>query len=221
MRTLNILKTVSTVVAASVVTVIATTEKAGAISIYLGNGIDQPQIDSSFNFSQDGISLTATGVTNTGARNVYQSILGLGVSDTNNPIDIGTNQIGGTIRVGETLKLAFNQSVKLVSVTFSRVGNNDNFSLLVNGNQFVAADIPGGNILDIDVSKFSFNPSPTGNIFGFTVADNNDDYLVKSVEVEAVPEPITLAGMVMGSGFGGILFKKYKKGAKLSSKSSS
>ncbi|MBD2569867.1 MULTISPECIES: PEP-CTERM sorting domain-containing protein [Nostocaceae] len=206
MTTLSLLQKISVLAATSAIAVMATTGKASATTFYLGNGLNLPQISSSFSYSEDGISLVATGTQNSGAsRNVYQSILGLGVANNNNILNVGGNQIDGGTGLGETLKLTFtNTAVKLLSATFSRVGSNDSFKLLVDGNQFIAADIPGGNFLDLDISKFTFSPSPTGTVFGFTVTDGNDDYLVKYVEVEAVPEPASVLGLLafgaMGAG---------------------
>ncbi len=230
MANLSLLKNVAAMAAASAVAVIGTTAKASAIEIYLGNGFSIPEIRGSVNYNVNGISLTATGTQASGAsRNVYASLFGLGVTSrapgilgTIGAIGSGENQIDGGITLGETLNLTFNNTaVRLISATFGRVGTNDNFKLLVDGNTFIAADIPGGNLLDFDIGKFSFNPAPTGRVFGFTVADNNDDYLVKYVEVEAVPEPITMAGIAVGSGFGVLLRRKYKKSISTSNQLSS
>jgi hypothetical protein len=115
----------------------------------------------------------------------------------------------------ETLQLSFNKQISLVSATFSRVGFNDDFRLLVNGNQLVSADIPGGNILDSGTGTFNFTsfarPNRTGSVLGFTVADNNDDYFLSSIEVEPVPEPLTILGSLSALGMGAVLKKKQQK----------
>ncbi|MEH1780008.1 MAG: PEP-CTERM sorting domain-containing protein [Nostoc sp.] len=218
MRTLSILKTVSAVAAVSAVAITATTGKAGAVTINLGGGLI-PSIQSSFNFNNGGISLTATGVINTspGTRNVYQSIEGLGVSDTNAVGDLNTNQIGGPASVGERLLLTFNQLVNLTSVTFSRVGPGDSFKLLANGSPIASGSIPGGNLLDVGVSP-GVSVNGTGINFAFSLGNTGNGYLVRSVTFTAVPEPITIAGMALGSGFGVLLRRKYKKAAKFSNK---
>lgn len=211
MPNLNIVKKLSAVAAASVLAVLATQGRVSALSIYLGNGLNLPEVDDEFTYNQGNISVKATGkLANGGNRNVYRSTLGLGV--TINALPLENNQIDG-VGVNEILNLTFNQSVNLISATFAKVGTNDSFKLLVDGNQFIAADIPGGsnNILDWDISNFRFNPAPTGIVFGFTVNDNNDDYFLKYVEVEAVPEPITMGGLALGAGFGAFLKTRYSK----------
>ncbi|WP_016952934.1 hypothetical protein [Anabaena sp. PCC 7108] len=202
MTNLSVLKKISVLAATSVIAVIATNAQASATNFYLGNTIPEAQINSSFSYTEDGISLVATGTQSSGAsRSVYQSQFGLGVTTYNSvfgSLITGENQIDGGIALGETLNLTFTKTVKLISATFSRVGYNDDFKLLVDGNQFIAADIPGGSLFDVDVSKFTFTPSPTGNMFGFTVNDGNDDYLVQSVEVElaSVPESTSVLGLL-------------------------
>ncbi|MTJ08095.1 MULTISPECIES: PEP-CTERM sorting domain-containing protein [unclassified Anabaena] len=208
MTTLSVFKRISVLAATSVIAVTVTTAKASATTFYLGNGIDLPEIKSSVSYTEDGISLLATGTQNSGAsRNIYQSTLGLGVTSRNSVVTSvlsGDNQINGGVTLGETLNLTFSHTVKLLSTTFSRVGSNDSFKLLVDGNHYISANIPGGNFLDFDISKFTFTPSPTGNIFGFSVTDGNDDYLVKYVEVAKVPEPASMLGFLafgaMGAG---------------------
>ncbi|WP_279327059.1 PEP-CTERM sorting domain-containing protein [Crocosphaera subtropica] len=183
---------------------------AEATSFYLGNGLNVPEVGSFFSYTKDGIGLTTTGILDNGnGRNVYRSLLGSGVTKEV-LFDGDDNQIDG-VGPDETLVLTFNQVVNLVSVTFSRVGDNDDFKLFVDGNQFIAADIPGGNFLDLDISNFIFNPSPTGTKFGFTVIDKKDDYLVKYVEVNAVPEPLTILGAGTAIAFGTSFKRKLGK----------
>ncbi len=224
MRTLSIFKTVSALAAASVLAVIASGGKASAITFNLGGPVPTgPQVASSFTYSEGGISLTATGAGPLLARNVFRvndgaTNNGLGVTFTNSNLE--NNQVDGFL-FSETLTLAFNQAVNLTSVSFSRVGSNDDFTFLNNGavvfnNQVIA----GGNGTDTGTGTFNF-ASQAGTSFGFRAGQANDDFYVSSVEVTAVPEPITIAGMIMGSGFGVVLRRKYKKAAKLSTKMSS
>lgn len=206
-------KTLSTLVGASVLTtglMALVPQQAQALtSIYLGNGFDLPDIDDEFIYSKDGISVTATGSNlANGEVDVWRSLLGLGVYSPGDTIINGGTQIEGGINAAETLQLNFNTVVSLKSVTFSRVGRNDSFKLIVDGDQFTVADIPDGNLLDLDISQFTFNPAPTGTGFGFTINDNNDDYLLKYVDVHAVPEPLTLLGSGIALGFGSFLRRK-------------
>ena len=180
---------------------------AEASTFYLGNGFNFPEVASEFNYVVDGIGLKTTGLLDGGgSRNVYRSILGAGV--TNQVIfDFEDNQIDG-LGIDETLVLEFDRTVDLKSITFARVGINDEFTLTVDGDGGFSADIPGGNFLDLDISTFVLNPSRIGINFGIGVTDRNDDFLVKYVEVEAIPEPLTILGTLTALGFGGLFKKK-------------
>ncbi|WP_373525689.1 PEP-CTERM sorting domain-containing protein [Nostoc sp.] len=232
MRTLSIFKTVSALAAASVVAVIASGGKASAITFNLGG----PAQLNPGSITQSGIQLTSTASATPRQNftvvevNAFRTNNGLGIlTDTNDPSFADNNQIDG-LRAIETLTLTFNQAVSLTSVTFTSISNgllgNDNFTFLNNGSVvFSNQNIPGGNASDTGTSIFnSFTPSQgTGTSFGFRAGQINDDFFISSVEVTAtaVPEPITIAGMAMGSAFGVVLRRKYKKAAKLSAKMSS
>ncbi|MEH1789746.1 MAG: PEP-CTERM sorting domain-containing protein [Nostoc sp.] len=213
MRTLNILKTVSAVAAASVVAVIATGGKASAININLAGSVlneDELQFNYSPPTTPSGINLTATGIVQglfaPQSRNVYRSTSGLGVSP--GVFNLETNQVDGSVRP-ETLILTFNTTVNLNSVTFADAGPFSSFTLNNNLPQLITS------------STYVFTSAQTGTIFGFKASLPRDRFFVSSIDITPVPEPITLAGMVMGSGFGVLLFRKYKKAAKFSSKLSS
>ena len=165
-----------------------------------------------------GISYTATGFStnplNPNDRNVVRRSNGLGVQFSGFFGSLENPQIDGS-GFNETLQLAFNKQISLISATFSRVGNNDDFRLLVNGNQLVSADIPGGNILDLGNGTFDFTSfaraDRTGSVLGFTVAGNNDDYFLRSIEVEPVPEPLTILGSLSALGAGTLMKKQHDK----------
>lgn len=244
MQTLSILKKVSTVAAASTVALIATTGKASAITFTLsGSTLLNPTYA-----PQSGITLTATasaianvipGTTNTaltpavvrttnglGIRTATQTtttVLGVPITAT---VGDTSDQIDG-LGASETLTLAFNQAVRLLSVSFARVdsraSSNDDFIFFRNGIQVGSSrDIPGGNSSDTGTGIFTPAVAfQSGDSFGFRASQLNDDFFISSVEVEPVPEPITIAGIAMGSGFGVLLRRKYKKSAQLSTKVSS
>ncbi|EKU98303.1 hypothetical protein Lepto7375DRAFT_7581 [Leptolyngbya sp. PCC 7375] len=155
----------------------------------------------SLNFSQGDISVTATGTDLFFDRNVFQNNDGLGVTFSTSNLE--NNEVDG-LGLDETLNLEFSEQVNLVSATFSRVGFNDQFRLLVDGNQLVQADIPNSDLFDsffdLDVGIFNFSPSPTGSLFGFTVTDFNDDYLLRAVEVTPVPTPAAVLPGLFGMG---------------------
>lgn len=186
---------------------------AQATSFNFANASVIPQTSSSLSYVENGIQLEVTGWINNGSSGqVSQNFLGLGVTNTN-LFDQDEYQLDG-VEGKESLKLSFQPQVFLKSATFSRVGTNDDFTLTVNGNQLISSKISGNNsdpleALDLGITQFSFNPSPTGNIFEFSVAGANDEYLLQQVDVENVPEPLTLLGSGSALLFGTYLKRKF------------
>lgn len=188
-------KLLTGVLAAGNLTVTAVLQTAPAQALVF-DFRDSFDIEPSFNFSQEGIDVTATAAAPGPSRVVVQSGVGLGVRLPSS----GDNfQIDG-LGPDETLNLEFSEQVNLVSATFSRVGFFDEFRLLVDGTQFVQANILGGNLSDTDIGIFNFSPSPTGSLFGFTVTDWNDDYFLRAVEVTPVPTPAAVLPGLFGMG---------------------
>lgn len=135
---------------------------------------------------------------NTG--NVVQGSDGLGIWQGG----LDSFQVDG-LGANEILSLTFNQTVRVVSATFRRVGTdlvglgllNDDFRLLVDGVSVLTADIPGGNILDTGTGTFNFSPSiAQGSVLGFGTVDFSDDYFLSSVTVETIPTPALLPGLL-------------------------
>ncbi|MBE9116004.1 PEP-CTERM sorting domain-containing protein [Lusitaniella coriacea LEGE 07157] len=160
----------------------------------------------SFDFSKGDLDLTVTGQSTNGPRNVFQGLFGLGVKGGR----FDSPQIDG-FGPDETLLLNFDKKVKILSATFSRVGRNDDFKLLVDGDTLVAADIPGGNSWDLGIRNFNFrqfSPDNKGFQFGFTVTGKNDDYFLKKVKVKTVPEPATALGLLSVGALGVISRRK-------------
>ncbi|BAY36688.1 hypothetical protein NIES2111_10190 [Nostoc sp. NIES-2111] len=206
MANLSILKKVATVAAASTVALMATTAKASAVTINLNGNFGTAN---SFSYTQSGVSVTATGVGSDPAQTLlFRNSNGLGVITGDDGND--NNQVDG-LDINETLKLTFNPQVKLVRAIFSNVDNTpdgDEYSISVDNSL-----LQTGLIIGTGVVSVAINNSPFGTLYSFTVTDGDDDYFLKAVEVEPVPEPITMAGIALGSGFGVILRKKYKKSA--------
>ncbi|MGI0494882.1 PTPA-CTERM sorting domain-containing protein [Alkalinema pantanalense CENA528] len=131
-------------------------------------------------------------------------------------------QVDG-LGINEVLNFTFNQTVKIISATFSRVGVNvpfidpngkDDFRLLVDGTEVLAADIPGGNLLDLGTGTYSFSPSiAQGSTFGLGVINRGDDYLLTNLTVETIPTPAMLPGLI---GMGVVVLRK-RKGAQAAS----
>ncbi|MEM9768254.1 MAG: PEP-CTERM sorting domain-containing protein [Cyanobacteria bacterium P01_D01_bin.71] len=176
-------------------------EAAQAITFNLGGF---PTVSSSFFLQEDGIGLTINGSDENGnSRSVARGPNGVGVFLDGSADDFETDGFGPD----ETLNLLFDSTVDLISATFSRVGFNDDFRLFVDGSATVDADIPGGNIFDFGIGTFDFTPFETiGDQFGFTVIGFNDDFFLKSVEVEKVPEPALMLGL--GAVAAGLLAQK-------------
>lgn len=206
MSVANILKTLSIATAGAATIALTTASAASAASINFdfsgddGNAIKQP----SFMLTQDDLEVTATGVLVDGTtpRDVLQNDNGFGVFR-----GVGENpQIDGrNDNRRETLNLSFNNLVTLLSATFTEVDSGDEFQLFVDGTQLVSDTvIPGNGIFDFT----SFNA--TGTVLGFTIGDSDDDYFLKSVEVKEVPEPTTILGSLLVTGFGAMFYKKRK-----------
>lgn len=157
-------------------------------------------------FNEGDLTVTATGkIANGNSRDVFRGDDGLGVfagGTENQQID------GVGVDKRETLNLTFNKLVTLLSATFSKVdskGDGDEFKLLVDGNQLISDTSLVGN------ETFDFTSyDATGTVLGFTVGDSDDDYFLKSVEVKEVPEPTTILGSLLVTGFGAMFYKKRK-----------
>ncbi|WP_414621435.1 PEP-CTERM sorting domain-containing protein [Calothrix sp. CCY 0018] len=202
MSVTTILKRLSIATVGATTIALTTVSAASAASIgfdFSGNGGQKE----SFNQSKNGLNVTATGkVANGTSRDVFQDEDGFGVFR-----GVGENpQIDGVgVNKRETLNLRFNKLVNLLSATFAKVDSDDEFKLFVDETQLVSdTQIPNSGTFDFT----SFNA--TGTVLGFTVGDSDDDYFLKSVEVKEVPEPTTILGSLLVSGFGAMFYKKRK-----------
>jgi hypothetical protein len=190
-----------------------------------GNAIGNYPGVPSLSFSQGGIGLTATGSAGTPAL-VVQNNQGLGVYSS--VLDDPQIEANGS---NETLKLTFNQTIKIISATFSRVGSNVNipFIGLVGNDSYSLSngllaivtnkDIPGGNATDTDTgietfTAFLSSAQGTGSVFNFSAPSGGgifgSDYQLLNLTVEAVPTPALLPGLL---GLGVSLARKRKQQA--------
>jgi hypothetical protein len=201
----TILKTLSIATAGAAAIVLTTAYSASAASIgfdFSGDGGKQ----NSFTLTEDGLEVKATGqIVDGTSRDVFQDGEGFGVflgEGENKQID------GQNDSFRETLNLTFDKRVALISAIFTKVDSEvtgDEFKLLVDGNQLVSdTQIPGNGTFDF--TQFNL----TGTVFGFTIGDSDDDYFLKSVEVKEVPEPTTILGSLLVSGFCAMFYKKRK-----------
>jgi hypothetical protein len=198
-----------------------------------GNAIGNFPGVPSLSFSQGGIGLTATGSAQGTPALVVQNNQGLGVYSgiipvPTNPLLVDSAQIDAN-GSDETLKLTFDQTIRIVSATFSRVGFGGNSSAL--GNDFYTLSsniggslvtnklIPGGNILDLGTGSENFtaflsSAQRTGSVFNFSVPSGggilSSDYQLLNLTVEAVPTPALLPGLL---GLGVSLARKRKQQA--------
>ncbi len=205
----TILKRLSIATVSAVAIAFTTASAASASSLsfdFSGSGGQ----NGSFKLNQDDLEVTATGKTRDGNnRDVFQGSNGFGVTRGEGE----RKEIDGTaLGKKETLNLGFNKLVNLISATFTKVDTNDDFKLFVDGTELVAAAIPGGNVTDTGIGTFDFTSyKATGTVLGFTVGDdNNNEYFLKAVEVQAVPEPTTILGSFLVSGLGAMFYKKRK-----------
>lgn len=209
----TILKRLSIATAGAATIVFTTAPDALAASITFDfSGSPQEQAPS-FTLDKDNLEVTATGITRNGEiRDIFQSENGFGVTSgegERNEID------GDALGKKETLNLSFDKLVSLISATFTKVDTNDDFKLFVDGSELVTAAIPNGNRSDTGIGTFdftSFNKSNrTGTVLGFSVGDDrSNEYFLKAVEVQEVPEPTTILGSLLVSGFGAMFYKKRK-----------
>ena len=203
----TILKRLSIATVSAVAIAFTTASAASAASFDFSGSGGQNE---SFTLTQDDLELTATGKTRDGNnRDVFQGSNGFGV----NRGEGERKEIDGTaLGKKETLNLGFNKLVNLISATFTKVDTNDDFKLFVDGSELVAAAIPGGNATDTGIGTFDFTSyNATGTVLGFTVGDDdNNEYFLKAVEVQEVPEPTTILGSLLVSGFGAMFYRKRK-----------
>ena len=176
------------------------------------SGLFCGDIDSLFEYSEEGIDLDVTGFVNSDpseARLVNQTVVGLGVFGGN----AGSGQVDtGFFNIFETLRLEFDHKVKLLSAEFRLVSDifgEDSASVSADGTEVFNGPIPStGGFFAGFPGEITFTPSADGKVFDFTLTDTNDGYRLYSVEVEKVlvPEPAAMLGL--GTVVAGLLLQK-------------
>jgi hypothetical protein len=178
-------------------------EKAKAATFDFSNHSSKPS--TSFNLNQGNLNLVVTGHSaSNGNAKVVKNKFGLGVLGNYNK----------QVNKDETLIFNFDKTVRIVSATFSKVGLNDNFTLFIDGGEFVSADISGGDAKDRSLGTFNFTsllPKNQGSEFIFGLADSNDDYFLKKLEVRPVPESSSILGLLAIGVLGASYSLKSKK----------
>lgn len=208
------LSTLAAVATLAVASITASPVEAATFTYDFSGG---PLIPSIYNFSG---SAPLTSVTANSGSVVWRPN-GLGIWQGG----LDSLQVDG-LDTNEILNLTFNQTVRIISATFSRVGinvpildrnGNDDFRLLVDEVEVLAADIPGGNLFDLDTGTYTFSPLiAQGSTLGFGVINRGDDYLLTNLTVETIPTPAMLPGLI---GMGVVALRK-RKGANAASEQS-
>lgn len=204
MSVTNILKRLSMATVGATTIAFATASAASAASITFDFSSNNDIQQESFELVEDGLKVTATGeIRNGDSRDVFQGLGGFGVTEG----DGESNEIDGqSLDFKETLNLKFDNLVTLISATFTNVDSNDEFTLFVDGDQLVSDT----NIFGNETVDFT-NIDATGTTLGFSVGEDADnDYFLKSVEVQEVPEPTSILGSLLVSGLGAMFYKKRK-----------
>jgi hypothetical protein len=154
----------------------------------------------------DGLTvLTVTGFTSGASKNVHRDTNGMGVYQGGND----SNQVDGD-GANETISFTFSTGTfTLISAQFSLVGNDDEFSLAVDGVAKGSADIPNNG-------QYVFQSIQTGSLFHFGVTGDNDDYKISSLNFRptqgnAVPEPSTFG--LLGLGLAAGIYSRRRKAA--------
>lgn len=137
------------------------------------NGVGDP-----LTYSVGGIDLEVNGLPD--PRVAVDLRAGLGVKLLNTR---DNNQIDGS-GPDETLLFSFSSVVELTNITFGNVQRNDDFTLSIDGVEVFNQDIPGTGSPSVEIVSID----AIGSIFGFSVQGNNDDYFIRNITVQAVPE---------------------------------
>lgn len=174
-----------------------------ATTIFFGGFLDR---DDSFTYTdaEDTVSVTVTGSAGNNSRDVVRGPLGIGVWNGSLLDDPEVDGVGPD----ETLILEVDPAVSLIAATFARVGRGDEVKIILDGDDFFSGNIPGGNRRDTDIGTVRISNAPFATQIEFTVTDRNDDYLLKKIKVDVVPEPLTILGAGTALGFGGFFKKK-------------
>ncbi|MGB5969722.1 MAG: PEP-CTERM sorting domain-containing protein [Spirulinaceae cyanobacterium] len=188
-------------VAASLAVANANPAQAGTLTYDLGGSNQSSAEFLVAPVGSDGPTISVTGSEAGVAKNVRRRSNGVGVQGSNNG-----GQIDGRGGDFETLLLEFDKTVRIISANFAAVQNNDEFTLLVDGNEFVTSEDIVNNFFD-----FSSLSGGVGKQFGFTVRELNDDYRLAGITVETVPEPASVLALLALGTVGAISTSKKKK----------
>lgn len=165
-------------------------------------------------FTEGGLGVVATADATLGTPVVTNSSDGLGIRSSR--FDTTPFQID-SIGPDESLNLTFDKLVKPLFATLKRVSVADDASVTLQSvtldlTEIFSGDIPGGGFFNGFEGTIAFNNSttPFGQVLTFGTNDGFDSYTLSSLEVEVIPTPALLPGLL---GMGAAALRKRKQEA--------
>ncbi|MBK0328156.1 VPLPA-CTERM sorting domain-containing protein [Rhodobacteraceae bacterium F11138] len=150
--------------------------------------------DSSYDFNEDGIGLTVTGMRDFfgwGSADIHQTNEGLGVTGWLDTSDEADGQFD------EYMLFSFDQDVSMMEIAFNHIDSDDPYNIYVDsGSGFTLVD---ANAM---TNPYTFSPFLTGNTLKVAVTDNSSAFRIASVTVNTVPVPA--AGVLLLAGLGSL-----------------
>jgi hypothetical protein len=159
----------------------------------------------SFSYTEDGITVTATGERRDGV--VFCGFIPCGTffqpeTVTRNGDGLGVD--GGLLddalldgQIDERLTFSFDQAVRLISVTFTLFSGNDAYNVLVDFGSGLTPVASGSQ-----TNPFVFAPNTVGTTLRIAVDGNASEFRVSSITVAAVPLPA--GGLLLLGGLAGL-----------------
>jgi hypothetical protein len=182
---------------------LALASMVGAASATVINLTGSPDAGSSFSYTVDGITVTATGERRDDI--VFCGIIPCGtsfqsetVTRTGNGLGVDGGLLDSSLldgQIDERLTFSFDQAVRLISVTFTLFSGNDAYNVLVDFGSVLA-------VVGSQDNPFTFAPNTFGTTLTIAVDGNASEFRVSAIEVAAVPLPA--GGLLLLGGLAGL-----------------